>query len=101
MLSRSQVIQDTYGVRIKSFEAIVALIDEVKKKADSREKYFKLFFAQLSNFDVILMFYHFHLRQQTKPKAFDEYKKYLFDQLHGSPLMPDRHYMMIMTYKFP
>lgn len=100
-LSHCNLIEDEFGAHIKTFETIIQfVVDRKKKGGQARMKYFRIFFAQLTNFELILYFYHFYLRLGPKPPAFDEYWNVLFDPLHRSHVMPSGHAMELMNEYF-
>lgn len=96
-VSLSYEIQDEFGAHLRTFQSIVEFIYSKKKKVQNRKRYLRFFFAQLSNFELILFFYHFNLRHESPPHAFREYDKELFNSLHTSPIMPTTHYMTIVN----
>jgi hypothetical protein len=77
-------VQNDLSAQIKSFESIVTYVDDNKRDDDSRQKYFRIFFSQLTAAEMWVFFYHFHLREEQLPVAFSEYAM-LFDELHMTP----------------
>lgn len=96
-ISISDSVQDELGAHIKTFERLVEFIYANKKAHMSRMKYLRFFFAQLTNFELILFFYHFNLREIGPPQAFDDYFSELFGALHTSPVMPTGHFVTIVN----
>lgn len=97
VVSLGQEIQDEFRAHIKTFESIIEYVYLKNKGKETRGRYLKFFFSQLTNFELILYFYHFNLRQEEPPIGFSDYQSYLFNSLHGSIVMPGTHYMMIVN----
>src|SRR5205085_1338718 len=63
-------VHDNYGQLINSFNGILEYIFSMKDEADSREKYAKIFAAQLSSIEKILIFYHLNLAFEERSEDY-------------------------------
>ncbi len=75
-------VNSTFGQYLTSFECMVELIIE---QSPFRERHLRYFFGQVTNLEKIILLYHYHLGEGSKPKYFDDIYVLLFRSLRESP----------------
>ncbi|MEQ1584943.1 MAG: putative phage abortive infection protein [Cyclobacteriaceae bacterium] len=93
-VSMNTMVEDNFGQYINNFEMIIDIILTSKSNPKVQDKYLKIYFAQLTNLERILLLYHFNLsdrKTKENTKKWDKFKYLLFRPLIGSNQIQTYH----------
>lgn len=93
-VSMSTMVEDIFGQYINNFEMMIDIILDSKKNTKVQDKYLKIYFAQLTNLERILLLYHFNLSERKTRSNYtrwDKFKYILFRPLNGSNQIQTYH----------
>jgi hypothetical protein len=93
--SISTHVEDELGQYINNFELVIDIIYDIKKKKDSQEKYLKIFFAQMTNVEKILLIYHLNFGFRKRSIHWNEFKFLLFGSLNDSNQIWSEHLRLL------
>lgn len=92
--SMSVMVEDIFGQYINNLEMTVDIILTTKKDPKNQDKYLNIYFAQLTNFERIVLLYHFNLSDRKvigDKEKWDKFKGILFGPLKGSNQVNSPH----------
>ena len=84
----AQVIQ-IYGHYISNFELVLRFVIKRKKKTINQDTYLKIYFAQLSIYEKIFLYYFYNLTE--KPEFWNRVKRLLFEHITAGHLAQPMH----------
>jgi hypothetical protein len=88
------IVEDIFGQYINNLDMTIDIILTTKQDPKNQDKYLNIYFDQLTNFERIVLLYHFNLsdrKTKDNKEKWDKFKGKLFGPLKGSNQVNSPH----------